>query len=41
MMGWWSSSAGNALDEQIAKATSSSLYEPIPPPSVPKKTPGH
>lgn len=27
MMGWWSSSAGNALDEQIAKATSSSLYE--------------
>lgn len=25
MMGWWSSSAGSALDEQISKATSSSL----------------
>lgn len=26
-MGWWSSGANNALDEQIDKATSSSLYE--------------
>ena len=26
MMSWWSSSANTALDEQIEKATSSSLY---------------
>ena len=32
MMGWWSSGANNALDEQIDKATSSSLYEHTEPP---------
>jgi growth factor-regulated tyrosine kinase substrate len=27
MMSWWSNSANTALDEQIEKATSSSLYD--------------
>jgi growth factor-regulated tyrosine kinase substrate len=27
MMSWWSTSANTALDEQIDKATSSSLYD--------------
>lgn len=30
MGGWWSSSANSALDEQIGKATGSSLYESSP-----------
>lgn len=32
-MSWWSSGANTALDEQIEKATSSSLYVSRPPPA--------